>query len=29
MVHAECWPAWHQERRADAIAALNAMGIRA
>jgi hypothetical protein len=28
-LHAECWLAWHQERRADAIAARNAMGIRA
>jgi hypothetical protein len=27
-LHAECWPAWHQARRADAIAALSAMGIR-
>lgn len=26
-LHAECWPAWHQARRADAIAALDAMGI--
>jgi len=28
-LHAECWPAWHQARRADAIAALNATAIRA
>jgi hypothetical protein len=28
-LHAECWPAWHQARRADAIAALRAKGIRA
>jgi hypothetical protein len=28
-LHAECWPAWHQARRADAIAALRAIGIRA
>jgi hypothetical protein len=28
-LHAECWPAWHQVRRADAIAALRAKGIRA
>ena len=28
-LHAECWLAWHQARRADAVAALNAMGIRA
>jgi hypothetical protein len=27
-LHAECWPAWHQARQADAIAALSAMGIR-
>ncbi len=27
-LHAECWPAWHQARQADAIAALRAMGIR-
>jgi hypothetical protein len=26
-LHAECWPAWHQARRADAGAALRAMGI--
>jgi hypothetical protein len=26
-LHAECWPAWHEARRADAIAALSAMGI--
>jgi hypothetical protein len=23
-LHAECWPAWHQARRADAVAALRA-----
>jgi hypothetical protein len=28
-LHAECWLAWHQARRADAIAALRAMGIQA
>jgi hypothetical protein len=28
-LHAECWPAWHQARRAEAIAALRAIGIRA
>ena len=28
-LHAACWPAWHQARRADAIAALRAMGIQA
>ncbi len=28
-LHAECWPPWHQARRADAIAALRAMGIQA
>jgi hypothetical protein len=27
-LHPECWPAWHQARQADAIAALRAMGIR-
>lgn len=26
-LHAECWPAWHQARRADAIAALSGLGI--
>jgi hypothetical protein len=26
-LHAECWPAWHQSRRADATAALRTMGI--
>jgi hypothetical protein len=26
-LHAECWPTWHQARRAEAIAALRAMGI--
>jgi hypothetical protein len=25
-LHAECWPAWHQARRADAVAALRATG---
>jgi hypothetical protein len=28
-LHAECWPAWHDARRADAMEALLAMGIRA
>jgi hypothetical protein len=28
-LHAECWPAWHQARRAEAIAALRAIGIQA
>jgi hypothetical protein len=28
-LHAECWPAWHRERTADANAALRAMVIRA
>jgi hypothetical protein len=28
-LHGQCWAAWHQERRAGAIAALDAMGIRA
>jgi hypothetical protein len=27
-LHAECWPAWHQVRRADAIAALSSIGLR-
>jgi hypothetical protein len=27
-LHAECWPGWHQARRAEAIAALRAIGIR-
>lgn len=26
-LHAECWPGWHQARRANAIAALGAMDI--
>lgn len=26
-LHGECWPGWHEARRADAIAALGAMGI--
>lgn len=26
-LHAECWPAWQQARRADAIAALAATGV--
>ena len=26
-LHAECWPAWHQSRRAEAVAALTTMGI--
>jgi hypothetical protein len=25
----ECWPGWHQLRRAEAIAALRAIGIQA
>jgi hypothetical protein len=28
-LHAECWPAWQKARRAEAIAALWATGIRA
>jgi len=28
-LHAECWPGWHQARRAEAIAALRAISIRA
>ena len=28
-LHAECWPGWHRARRAEAIAALQAMSIRA
>lgn len=26
-LHSRCWPAWHAGRRADAVTALNAMGI--
>jgi hypothetical protein len=26
-IHSECWPAWHQSRRAEAVAALRTMGI--
>ena len=26
-LHAECWPAWHQARRAGAVAALQATGL--
>jgi hypothetical protein len=26
-IHLECWPAWHESRRSQAIAALMAMGI--
>jgi hypothetical protein len=26
-LHADCWPGWHEARRAEAIAALGAMGI--
>jgi hypothetical protein len=26
-LHAECWPAWHQSRRAEATVALRTMGI--
>jgi hypothetical protein len=28
-LHAQCWPAWHEARRADAVAALCAMGTQA
>jgi hypothetical protein len=28
-LHPECWPAWHEERQVQAIAALRAMGIAA
>ena len=28
-LHRGCWPAWHDERKAEAIAALKAMGITA
>jgi hypothetical protein len=28
-LHAECWPAWHQARRAEAAAALCVMDIQA
>jgi hypothetical protein len=28
-LHSRCWPAWHAGRRAEAIAALKAMGITA
>jgi hypothetical protein len=27
-LHAECWPAWHRARRAEAIAALRTISIR-
>jgi hypothetical protein len=27
-LHSECWPAWHQARRANAMTALRAMGLR-
>jgi hypothetical protein len=27
-LHAECWPGWHQARRAEALAALRAINIR-
>lgn len=27
-LHARCWPAWQAERRAEAVAALGAMGVR-
>jgi hypothetical protein len=27
-LHSECWHDWHRARRADAVAALNSMGIR-
>jgi hypothetical protein len=26
-LHADCWPAWHQSRQAEAAAALRKMGI--
>ena len=26
-LHSRCWPAWHAERKAEAVAALAAMGI--
>lgn len=26
-LHSECWPAWHAQRRQDAIAALGSMGL--
>ena len=26
-LHSRCWPAWHSARKAEAIAALAAMGI--
>src|SRR5262249_14365790 len=26
-LHAECWPTWHQARRAEAVLALRGMGI--
>jgi hypothetical protein len=28
-VHGACWPAWHRARKAEANAALRAMGIHA
>lgn len=28
-LHDACWPAWHRTRKADAVAALRAMGIQA
>lgn len=27
-LHSRCWPAWHAGRKADAVAALKAMGIQ-
>jgi hypothetical protein len=26
-LHSRCWPAWHVARKAEAVAALKAMGI--
>ena len=28
-LHARCWPSWHQDRKAEAVAVLAAMGISA
>jgi hypothetical protein len=28
-LHARCWPTWHQDRKAEAVAVLAAMGISA
>lgn len=27
-LHARCWPAWHESRKAEAVAALAALGIK-